>query len=457
MNEYDPTNPQTPSLNEGEANAAADGASNQALPSAIRPAPARWTGLKLTLAGVYIFVIAFMGGIFFTIFMQTHSLEGTPFEVVQKPILTLSNIPEDAQKEWIALQQSFVLVDKYFYQHDKIDHKNMIYAAAEAAINTLGDRFTVFNRPEVAKANSDFISGKFVGIGITPEIVNGHYIIKQTLDNSPAQKAGIKEGDVLVAINGDRVADNITDFAPITDKLRGEVGSKVKVTFSRPTDSNKETEYELIRAELISPSADARLLPNNIVYIDVTKVFGDNTMKEFDDKVGPLAKNNPAGYILDLRNNGGGSVETAKQLLGRFLDGGVAYYEDAPYQSINMRPTNVIPNPQVQLFNKPLAVLVNGGSASASEITAGALQDRQRGVLIGEKTFGKGSAQLPIPLEGKAAVRITSEHWFTPNKVNLNGNGLKPSIEVVPTDAQKKANQDPQLDRAIQYILDNPK
>jgi carboxyl-terminal processing protease len=455
MHEHDPANPQTSSSNDGVTNTSFE--SGLSAPVATtRRRSSFWRQFRATLTGIYIFVIAFIAGIFFTILMQTHSLQDTPLAIIQRPILALSNIPEDAHKEWIALQQSFKYTDEYFYQHDKINHKDMIYAAAEAAINTLGDRFTVFNRPEIAKANQDLISGKFVGIGVTPEIVDGHYVIRQVLDNSPALKVGIKEGDIFIAVNGESLPDKITDYNLVGDKLRGPVGTQVKVTLQRPSDNNRQIEFEMTRAELIAPSVDARLLSNNIVYIEMTRVFGENTINEFDAKVGPLAKNNPAGYILDLRGNGGGSVETAKQLLGRFLKGGVAYYEDAPYQDIHMRPVDVLTSSQVQLYDKPLAVLVNGGSASASEITAGALHDHQRGVLIGEKTYGKGSAQLPIKLDGNTALRVTSEHWFTPvNKINPGDTkGLKPDIEVIPTDDQKKANQDVQLNRAIQYVLE---
>ncbi len=455
MNEYEPHNSPSPSPNGASLNgmAAPDEMTQAAIPP-LAPARSRRGNFKMTFIGIYIFVMSFLAGIFFTIFMQNNFLQGTPLEAIQRPILDLSHIPADAHKEWLAFQESFTVADRYFYGRDKIDHKEMVYAAAEAAINVLGDRFTAFNRPQIAKANSDFISGKFVGIGVTPEIRDGRYLIKRLIDGSPAQKAGIKEGDALVAINGERLPDKMIDFGPVSEKLRGEIGNRIKVTFQRPADNNKETEYDLVRAELINPSVDARLLPNNIVYIEMTRVFGENTMKEFDEKVGALAKNNPAGYVLDLRGNGGGSTETAKQLLGRFLDGGVAYYEDIPYQDVHLRPANVINNSELKLFDKPLVILVDGGSASASEITAAALHDRKRGILIGEKTFGKGSAQLVVPLKGNAALRVTSEHWFTPDKINLyDTKGIKPDIEVIPTEAQKKANQDPQLDRAVQYII----
>ncbi|HEX2914845.1 MAG TPA: S41 family peptidase [Chloroflexia bacterium] len=420
------------------------------------PGNSRLARLAPFLSGFIIFLAAFLGGILFTVYMIRTPLSGTPLEAVQKPVLEMSGIPADAHREWLALQQAIRYTDTYFYEQNKIDHKKMLYAAAENAIASLGDRFTAFNPPEVAKANSDFISGKFVGIGVTPEIKDGKYVIKKLVDDSPAQKAGIKEGDILTAIDGQPVPPNITDASTISDKLRGAVDSKLKVTFQRPSDNNRETEYELTRTELILPSVDARLLPNNIAYIEMTRVFGENTMTEFDKKVGEISKQNPSGYILDLRGNLGGSVETARQLLGRFLDGGIAYYEDAPSQGVHMRPVDVETSPTIKLYDKPLVVLVDGNSASASEITAGALHDRKRATLIGEKTYGKGSAQRVIQLEGNSALRVTFEHWFTPDKVNLyDTKGIEPDIKVVPTDTQKKLNQDPQLDQALDFLSKN--
>lgn len=421
------------------------------------PAPAASSKIGSVVTSLVIFVCAFVAGIFFTIIMLTNSFSGTPLEFVQNPVLNLAGVPENAQKEWLAFQRSFKLIDRYFYQKDKINHKEMLYHAAEAAIESLGDRFTVFTRPEVAKANSDFLSGRYVGIGITPEIRDGEYSIKRLIKGSPAEKAGLKAGDILVAINGEPVQATMTNEAAITasEKLRGEVNSKLKVSFKRPSDSNKVTEYELVRTELTRPSVYVETVQDNYVYIEMKQVFGNNTVKEFDEAITPFLANNPAGFILDLRGNGGGSVQAAKEILGRFLDGGIAYFEDSPANNVNMRPVDVVTNKDVKLYEKPLVVLVDGGSASASEITVAALHDRKRATVIGEKTYGKGVAQYVIPLEDKSALRVTFEQWFSPNKTSINNVGIKPDIEVVPSDVQRKLNQDPQLDRAIQYLTTN--
>jgi carboxyl-terminal processing protease len=460
MSEQPDTNPQSLAGNEVSQpqNQPATPALNPPVPP---PAPAistvRPDRVSLFLGvfrWVFFLLMAFIAGIFFTIFMQTRNLENTPLAVVQKPILDWSGIPADAQPEWLVMQQAFSLVDQNFYEQAKIDHKNMIYAAAEAAVASLGDRFTAFNRPQIAQANDDHITGKFVGLGVTPEIKDGKYVVKRVISNSPIEKAGIKEGDVLVAINGVRLPVPITDPVAVSDQLRGQVNTKVKVTFSRPSDNNKETEYELTRQELIAPSVDAMMIDDNLAYIDMRQVFGSNTMAEFDQKVGALAKNNnPSGYILDLRGNGGGLTDTARQLLGRFMDGGVAYYDDIPTQDVHMRPEDVITSQDVKLYDKPMVVLTDGGTASASEITVGALRDRKRATIIGEKTYGKGVAQYVIQLQDKSALRVTFESWYTPNKTNMTETkGITPDIVVTPTDQQKQLGQDPQLDQAIQFL-----
>lgn len=444
-----PVTPQIPTTN---------GLKPPAPPAPATPAQSDSNGkIAAIVSSIIIFVAAFIAGIFFTIVMLSNSFSGTPLEFVQKPVLSMAGVPEDAQKEWLAFQRSFKLIDRYFFQKDKINHKEMIYHAAEAAVESLGDRFTLFTRPEVAKANSDFLAGRYVGIGITPEIRDGEYMVKRLIKDSPADKSGIKSGDFLTAINGEAVPAKLSNESAVTisEKLRGEVNSKLKVSFRRPTDNNKVTEYELTRSELTRPSVYVETLQDNYIYIEMKQVFGNNTVKEFDEAIEPFLKNNPSGFILDLRSNGGGSVTAAKEMLGRFLDGGVAYYEDSPANDVNMHPVDVVTSKDIKIYDKPLVVLVNGGSASASEITVAALRDRKRATVIGEKTYGKGVAQYVIPLEDKSALRVTFEQWFSPNKSSINGAGIKPDIEVVPTETQLKLNQDPQLDRALQFLATN--
>ncbi len=420
----------------------------------VRRKEGRWLRLKAYLSAALLAVVAFLAGIFFTILLLRTPLADTPLDIVQRPILKAAGIPADAHKEWLALEQSFEYVDHFYYDQAKIDHKEMIYHAAESAVSSLGDRFTAFNRPVVAKSNNDFISGKFVGVGLVAQISQGHYLVKRVIGGSPVEKAGIKEGDILVAINAQPVPDNISEVNSISEKLQGAVNTKVKLTFQRPSDANRATEYELTRQELVSPSVDARLLPGtNIVYIEMNRVFGENTIKEFDSKVGELAKNNPDGYILDMRGNGGGLVDAARQLVGRFLPDGVVYYEDAPINQTHMKEIDLLPSTELKIYDKPLVILEDGGSASATEITTAALHDRKRATVIGQQSFGKGSAQNVLQLPGQSYLRVTFEHWFTPGKVNLyDSKGIKPDIEVVLTDEQRKQNLDPQLDRAIQFL-----
>ena len=424
-------------------------------PKAERVPGNRSTWLWSILSGLLLFIVAFVGGILFTIFLLTHSMANTPLSFIQQPILAASGIPADDMDDWLNLEQSFQYIDKYYYQQDAVHHKEMLYSAAEAAIAQVGDRFTAFNRPAVASVNNGNISGKYVGIGIVGQLQNGRYTVKEVVDPGPAAEAGIQGGDILVAVGGITISTDITDVATISTQLQGQENTQVKVSFERPSDNNKVTDYTLTRRQIIAPSVEAYMLPNTtIAYIGMNKVFGENTMAEFDQKVGALAKNNPTGYILDMRDNGGGLITTAQQLLGRFLPDGIAYYKDAPAKDIHMEAVNLIPSTGLKLYDKPLVILVNGNSASATEITTAALRDRQRATVIGQQTYGKGSAQDVIALLDGSYLRVTVEHWFTPNKINMyDSKGIKPDIEVGPANqAQIQAGQDPQLDRAVQFL-----
>lgn len=184
-------------------------------------------------------------------------------------------------------------------------------------------------------------------------------------------------------------------------------------------------------------------------------MFGSNTVKEFDQKVKRLTDAGAIGLVLDLRNNGGGLVDTAKDLLARFMNGGVAYYADIPSENEKFRTENVAENKSgLALYDIPLTVLVNKDSASASEITAGALRDRNRAPLIGQRTYGKGVAQYVVPLFDGSTARITFEKWYTPAKIDISKQGLQPNIVVNQTQDDITAGRDPQLDRAVKFLLD---
>ena len=412
------------------------------------------------LGSLLVFASAFFLGILFTIYMTTHSFNDGIIKEIQKPILTASGIPADAHVQWLDLQAAFASVDHYFYGRDKIDHKKMVWTAAEGAVHALGDPFTLFRQPEQARADQDNLTARRVGggLGVYTAIRDQKLLISQVIPGNPAEKAGLQEGDFIVKVNDTPLTfsgDVTKDLDSVSKQLRGEVGSQVKLTIERPKENSRLFEVTVTRADVVIPPVTVRQIGDNkdIGYISVT-TFGSDTLRLFDEKVGELEKNNVSAYVLDLRGNGGGLVTESQRLLGRFLDSGVAYYREVPYQNLRDQPENVINDQNgLKLYNKPLVVLVNGGTASASEIVAGALQDRNRAALIGEKTFGKGVAQNVIELPSKASVRVTFEQWFTPNKINLGETkGIRPNIEVQNKPEATNVGRDPQLERAVEFL-----
>lgn len=418
------------------------------------------TRLTYILGSVALFLAAFIMGIFFTIYMTTHAFDNGPLKEIQRPILTASGIPADAHVQWLDLEGTFANIDRYFYGRDKIDHQKMLWSAADAAAHVLGDPFTRFSPPEQTRNEQDALVARRLGggLGFYAAIQNNHYLVNQLIPGNAAEKAGVQEGDIILKINDTPVTisgDAAKDLDATSKQLRGEIGSQVKLSLQRPKENDRIFEITVTRADVVIPTVMTRLVGENkdVGYINVT-TFGPETLRQFDEKVGELEKSNVSSYVLDLRGNGGGLVDVAQKLIGRFIEGGVAYYRNVPYQNLFNEPQNVI-NEQngLHLYNKPLVVLINGGTASASEITAGALQDRNRAPLIGEKSFGKGVAQLVLPLPSNASVRVTFEQWLTPNKSNLSETkGIRPNIELVNKPEDTNAGRDPQLQRALDFL-----
>jgi carboxyl-terminal processing protease len=414
--------------------------------------------LQIVGSGVFLFVVAFFLGIIFTIFMQNTPFDDGFLNLIQKPILSASNIPTDAHRQWLDLSQTFTLIDRYYYERDKIKHKDMTYAAAQAVANSLGDPFTQFVPPERSAELSQNLSGQQVGVGIITQYNQDKTItIKEVFESTPAEKAGLKVGDIFLKVGGQELTqtgDSNKDLTQLTTLLRGDKGTKVTVTLRRPSENNRELDIEITRDSFIRPSVTVKMLPDNIGYINIS-VFGSNTIKEFDQKVKRLTDAGAIGLVLDLRNNGGGLVDTAKDLLARFVNGGVAYYADIPSDNVKFRTENVAENKGgLKLYDIPLTVLVNKDSASASEITAGALRDLNRAPLIGQRTYGKGVAQYVVPLFDGSTARITFEKWYTPAKIDISKQGLQPNIVVNQTQDDISAGRDPQLDRAVKFLLD---
>lgn len=321
------------------------------------------------------------------------------------------------------------------------DTQKMTYSAISGMISSLGDHYSLFLTPDEAKNFSEDMKGTFEGIGAELEAKDGQLTIVAPLDNSPAAKAELRANDVITKIDGQTVND--MTFQEAINKIRGDKNTEVVLTIMRQGWS--ETKDFKLRRDTIKVDSVKWEQKGNVTYIKIRQ-FGDDTTGLIQKATDFVLKNNSQSIIIDLRNNPGGYVTSAQDLASLFLDNKIVVKEKQKDTAVEELKTTLTP----RLKDKKLVVLINGGSASASEIFAGAIQDYQRGTLIGEKSFGKGSVQSLISLKDGSEVRITIAKWLTPNDRAIDKEGIKPDIEVKLTEDDQKNNLDPQLDKAIE-------
>jgi carboxyl-terminal processing protease len=322
-----------------------------------------------------------------------------------------------------------------------IDQPKMLEGAIDGMIASLNDPYTVFMEPSQSQSFLQDLSGSFSGIGAEVTIKNNQLTVVSALSGSPAEKAGLQSGDVIKKINGIDTSNMTLEDA--VNKIHGASGTTVKLIITRGTST---LEKDIVREVINVPSVTYNI-KNNIATITISQ-FGDDTKGLFDKAVTDIQAKKPAGIIVDLRDNPGGYLQTSVDIASAFIKSGVIVAEvDKGGKKIDYKS-----NGDGRLANYRLEVLVNSGSASASEIFAGAIQDHKQGTIIGEKTFGKGCVQELESLPGGAYLRLTIANWFTPNGKNITGSGISPDIQVNLSQSDSDQGKDPQMDRAIQEI-----
>lgn len=340
--------------------------------------------------------------------------------------------------------EAWHLIERDFYG-DLPNDEEMMNGAIRGAVNTLGDPFTAFIDPDVAEINREDDSGSFEGIGAYVTMRDGRLMIVNTFKNQPAEEAGVRRGDIVLQVDETPI-ENMSIYEAIT-LIRGPAGSPVILTIVR--EGEEPFEVEIIRASIEIPVVESEMREDGVAYVGLNEFSSDASVK-LRDAVEGMLEQEPKGLILDLRGNPGGWLRESVLVTGLFVEHDslvlVERYKDADPRTHYTDNVPVAPD-------IPMVVLVDGGSASASEIVAGALQDHGRAVLIGEQTFGKGSVQLPHELSNGAEMRVTVARWFTPNDRAIHGEGLAPDIEAELTFDDIDADLDPQLDRAIEYLL----
>lgn len=341
---------------------------------------------------------------------------------------------------WAKLQEKFV-------NKDEMDIQKMIYGAISGMVNSLGDPYTVFFPPTENKKFQDEIKGSFEGVGMEVGIKKNQLQVVSPLDGSPAQNAGLRAGDKILAINGTSTTDLSIDEA--VNLIRGPKGTSVTLTVIR-TGWDKSKEIKITRDVIQVPSLKLEMRDEDkIAYIKLSQ-FSAKAGNEFAQAAVSIVNSKAEKIILDLRNNPGGYLEVSQDIAGWFLSSGqtvtIEDFADKQEQKIYKAQGNS------WLEKYPLVVLINQGSASAAEILAGALRDNKGIKLIGEKSFGKGSVQEIEDLSGRSALKITVAHWLTPNGQLISEIGLEPDIKVEITDKDYENEKDPQLDKALEII-----
>jgi carboxyl-terminal processing protease len=408
------------------------------------------TGRNILIVFLALFLLAgtFSGGLILGWLLPQ---KGTLDAALQTNVLATPEPTETASSDTTALFEPFwqawqLVHDEYVDQ--PVDDTKLMEGAIRGMMDSLGDKHTSYMSPEEYKQATMPLDGSYEGIGAYVDSSGEYLTIITPMAGSPAETAGLKSGDEITAIDGKDMSG--IDPNIVLQSVLGPAGSSVVLTIHRP-DPDSTFDVTIKRAKIVVPTIESKMLDNQIGYIALA-TFGDTTTEDLKKALTDLMAQNPKGLILDLRNNGGGYLNTAIEVVSQFVGDGVVMYEQEA--SGTMNEYNAIPGGLATKI--PLVVLVNAGTASASEITAGAIQDYGRGVLVGTTTYGKGSVQNWITLDNdQGAVRITVAHWLTPKQRQINGVGLTPDYVVELTEEDITNKNDAQLKKAIEILLNN--
>lgn len=344
-------------------------------------------------------------------------------------------------KVWDLLKEKYV-------DHESLDAHKLLYGAINGMLSASGDPYTTFFDPEATKAFDEEIAGSFDGIGAEMGMKDKVLTIIAPLEGMPAEKAGFLPGDKVLKIDGEPTESMNLDVA--VSKIRGKKGTDVKLSIYREGETEMR-DITVTRDVISVKSVRTEDKKNGVRLIRISR-FGEDTSEEFRLALKEVITGKPKGIILDMRSNPGGLLNVAVDIAGEFLprDSVVVIEEDSEKkrESLTAKGGN-------SLGGIPVVILINGGSASASEILAGALRDNRDDVrIVGETSFGKGSVQELIPVNRETKVKITVAHWLTPSGKQINKVGISPDVEVKLSASDLEKKQDPQMDKAMEVLRD---
>lgn len=327
-----------------------------------------------------------------------------------------------------------------------LDDEKMIEGAIKGYVSGVGDEYTEYYTPEEMSDQLEVANGNYVGIGIymLVDSNNGKIVVSEAMKDSPAEKAGIKSGDIITKVESEEVTkDNVSEMS---NKIKGEEGKKVKLEIQRGEET---LTLDVERKKIVVSHIDTRIIEDNIGYIEITD-FDGGAAAEFEKKYKELEEKGIKSLIIDVRGNGGGVVDESIEILELLCNKGDTLLITIDKQN----KETVTKSTKNQKIKLPVVVLTNGYSASASEIFAGALKDNNRAKLVGTKTYGKGVIQTLIKLSDGSGLKMTTEEYYTPNKNKINKVGIEPNEKVkLPTDIKELTDDnDTQLKKAIEML-----
>jgi len=399
---------------------------------------------KRVILYVLLAIIALAGSFFLGFYFAGKNNLSTTFNVLEGKVLNKDQVAANVDfkmfwEVWNTLKRDYV-------DSNSLTEKKLFYGALEGLVGATKDPYSVFMNPEEAKSFEEDLSGTFEGIGAEIGFRNEILTIIAPIEDMPAAKAGVQAGDKIYSIDGKTALGLSVEEA--VKKIRGPKGTKVILSLVR-SGNEKPIDITIVRDTVVVKSVKTSFDEKNKIFTVKISSFNNDSEDLFNKAVQEIVIKKPKGIILDLRNNPGGYLETAVTVASEWVKtGSIVIEEFGDGKKIEHATKGT-----ARLAGIPTVVLVNEGSASASEIVAGALKDYGLAKLVGQKTFGKGSVQVLRQLEDGSVVKVTTAKWLTPKGNYINEQGIEPDIKIDLTAADREKNKDPQLDQALKVLL----
>ena len=406
-----------------------------------------------TLVAMFAFGMAFVSGY---LFGRSEPARGplSLLDVLQPSTARATEegvLTADEQQRFKVFWEAWQVVERDFYDKSQIDHQKLIYGAVKGMVDAVGDPYTVYQTPSQREISDTDLRGSFDGIGIQVDMKDNRLTVVAPIEGSPAEAAGFRPGDIVLEVDGKSLSGKT--LSDTVGLIRGQRGTPVTLTVLRQ-GTNDPIEITVVRAEIKLKSVRVRMLDDQVGYLRISS-FSASTGTEMANGVKNLVDQQARGIVVDLRNNPGGYLSTSVEATAQFMNpGSVVLLQKSGNGDVKTYRTEG----GGTATQVPVVVLINKGSASASEIMAGALRDSGRAFLVGEKSFGKGTVQNVHELSDKSGLRVTTAQWLTPAEKPIQGVGLLPDqvVELPPTatiSSEATRADDPQLDAAVRHLL----